>query len=364
MATIRKRIKKNNKVSWQIDYYDPQGKRVMKCFDKKADAEAYLGKVNSTKKEGRYDEVFNFKKEINITFAQLAEKYADNYQTQRSWVVKKYLLGKLIDHFGDKQLSKITFFDLETYRNKLQATPVIGKRTSRIRSGAAVNHEMSLLRHIFSKAKQWEMIEVSPFEKGPRLKVKENSGRLRFLSQDEIERLLSECPPHIEPIVETAIHTGMRRGELLGLKWEQIKHGQIYITESKTDKPRQIPINERLAAILKEQRRKNQMKWAYVFCGPDGKRFTDIKKSFNSARRRAGLEDFRFHDLRHTFASHLVMAGVSLKAVQELLGHTTLTMTLRYSHLAQDHLKTAVESLNSLASGKQTVNICAKVKGS
>lgn len=358
MAKIRKRIGKKG-VTWQIDYYDPQGKRVMKCFELKKDAEAYLGKVVSSKKEGRYEEIFDVKKDTKFIFNQLADRYAENFHTQRSWISKKYLLARFRENFGEKLLSQITFLELEKYRNMLRETPT---RKGTTRTGAAVNREMSLLCHMFNKAVEWEMVENSPFSKGKKLRMKENPGRLRFLTEDEITRLLNECPPHLKPIVETAIHTGMRRGELLGLRWEQIKHGKIYLTETKTDRPRQIPINDRLAEILKEQRRQNQMKSPYVFCGSDGKRFTEIKRSFDGARRRAGLDDFKFHDLRHTFASHLVMAGVSLKVVQELLGHTSLTMTLRYSHLTQDHLKSAVESLNFLGSGKEMVNTSPKVK--
>ena len=151
---------------------------------------------------------------------------------------------------------------------------------------------------------------------------KENNHRLRFLTEAEIEALLkADASPHLKPIVETALLTGMRREELLSLKWEQIRNGFIYLTETKSGKARQIPINDRLAEVFKEVRRGNQLKSPYVFCDSQGRRFFEVKRSFASACRRAGIEAFRFHDLRHTFASQLVMKGASLKAVQELLGH-------------------------------------------
>lgn len=148
--------------------------------------------------------------------------------------------------------------------------------------------------------------------------------------------------------METALNTGMRRGELLSLKWEQIRNGFIYLTETKSNKARQIPVNDRLAEVFREVRRGNQLKSPYVFCDSKGRRFYEVKRSFASACRRAGIEAFRFHDLRHTFASHLVMKGVSLKAVQELLGHSDLTMTMRYAHLSKGHLQEAVVALNGL----------------
>lgn len=101
---------------------------------------------------------------------------------------------------------------------------------------------------------------------------------------------------------------------------------------------------------------KNQLKSPYVFFGADGKALGDIKHSFSSACRKAGIVDFRFHDLRHTFASLLVMRGASIKAVQELLGHADIQMTMRYAHLSKGHLKEAVAMLNSLPTGKETVN--------
>ena len=216
---------------------------------------------------------------------------------------------------------------------------------------------MAVLGHMLSKAVEWGLLETSPFKKGKRLMFRENNRRLRFLTESEINRLLMECPSHLKPIVEMALLTGMRRGELLGLKWEQIRNGFIYLSETKSGKARQIPINDRLAQVLKDMRKKNQLKSEYVFCGPDGKRLYEVKRSFAGACRRAALEDFRFHDLRHTFASHLVMAGISLKAVQELLGHADIKMTMRYSHLSQAHLKDAVAALNGLGDGKEMVNI-------
>jgi integrase len=193
--------------------------------------------------------------------------------------------------------------------------------------------------------------------------LKENNHRLRFLTDSEIEALLRACDdlktytPHLRPIVETALLTGMRRNELLSLKWEQIRNGFIYLTETKSGKARQIPINDRLAEVFREVRRGNQLKSPYVFCGQDGKRFFEVKRSFASACRKAGIEAFRFHDLRHSFASQLVMRGASLKAVQELLGHASMAMTMRYSHLSQEHLKDSVNLLNNLPSGKEMVNI-------
>ena len=357
---IRQRVNKNG-VTWQVDYRDPQGKRVMKCFPKKADAEAYLGKVTAAKREERYYDVFDVKKESQITFNELADRYVENYRGQKCFSrLKYYLVEEYRTVFGERRLSEIGYLDLETYRNRRKETPT---KAGKPRTEATINRELSTLRHMLNKAVEWGMLEQNPFNKGSKLMLKENNHRLRFLNNSEIEALLKACDelkvtsPHLRPIVETALLTGMRRNELLSLKWEQIRNGFIYLTETKSGKARQIPINDRLAEVFKEVRRGNQLKSPHVFCGPDGKRFFEVKRSFASACRKAGIEAFRFHDLRHTFASQLVMRGASLKAVQELLGHASLAMTMRYAHLSHEHLKDSVNLLNNLPSGKEMVNI-------
>ena len=354
MATIRKRVNKKG-VSWQVDYYDPRGKRVMKCFRLRKDAEAYLAKVEVSKRENSYEEIFGLKEEKLKTFDQLLEDYIKNYSQQKSFVsFKHYPLKCLQEFFGGKRLKDITYKDLETYRNQRKATPLANGKP---RADATVNREMAVLKHMLNKAVEWGMLDASPFRKGARLTFRENNQRHRYLTEEEIERLLNACSPHLRPIVELALHTGMRRGELLNLRWDQIRNGFIYLTETKSGKARQIPLDDRAAQVLKELRQKNQLKSPYVFCDSQGKRLHEVKRSFASACRRAGIENFRFHDLRHTFASHLVMRGANLKAVQRLLGHSDPKMTDRYSHLSPDHLRESVNLLGNLPTGKDLVNI-------
>jgi integrase len=211
---------------------------------------------------------------------------------------------------------------------------------------------------MLKKAVEWEMADHSPFDKGKSLMLKENNKRLRFLNKDEIYMLLDECPDHLKDIIECALNTGMRKGEILNLKWDQIRNGFIYLSKTKTNEARQIPINDDLETLFKRIRKKQHLRSDHVFTfyrvtkkpKPfNGKPITDtVKTAFNAAVKRAGLVDFRFHDLRHTFASQMIMHGGSLKDVQELLGHKTMSMTLRYSHLSQEHKRKAVNLLNGL----------------
>ena len=145
------------------------------------------------------------------------------------------------------------------------------------------------------------------------------------------------------------MNTGMRKGEIMSLRWNQIRNGFIYLEKTKTKNRREISANEDLAAILKHIRKEEGLTSEYVFTY--SKRAIDrVDRAFRGALSRAGIQDFRFHDLRHTAASHLVMRGASLKDVQEILGHKTMTMTLRYANLSKEHKKKAVSLLIGLAS--------------
>jgi len=350
MATIRKRGK-----TYQIDYFDPNGKRVRKSFKKKKDAEAELGKRVSLIAEGRYLDV---KKEYKTTLGEVIDKYVENFGKQASYKTgKKYHIDHILNYFGKETLlSNIRFIDLETYRNHLKDSLTVNKT---IRKHASINRAMSCLRHMFAKAVEWDMIEQNPFSKGKSLILKENNKRLRFLTEDEIPKLLDECSDHLRNIVECAMLTGMRKGEILSLKWDQIRNGFIYLEKTKTNESRQIPVNDTLEIMFKKIRKKEHLTSEYVFTY-HGKRVDSVKTSFNATIKKAGIVDFRFHDLRHTFASQLLMKGGNLKDVQELLGHKTMTMTLRYAHLTQEHKKKAVNLLNGLTASKDEKGLCHK----
>jgi integrase len=357
VGTIRKRGK-----TYQIDYFDPGGKRIRKSFKKKKDAAAELGKRVSLMAEGRYLDV---KKDYKTTFGELVAKYRENHRHQKSYKTKRFFIKNALDYSGENTLlANIKYVGLETYRNHLkQKTTMHGT----IREDSTVNRAVSCLRHMFTKAVEWEMVEQSPFDKGKTLHIKENNQRMRFLTEDEIDRLLSECIPPIRNLVECALNSGMRRGEILGLKWNQIRNGFIYLKETKTSNPRQIPINDTLDEMFKRIKSEQNpsknvvglngkpikgFKSDYVF-RRNGKPYKYITNTYNAGVRRAGIEDFTFHDLRHTFASQLLMKGGTLKDVQELLGHKTMTMTLRYAHLSQEHKRKAVNLLNGLTSRKK-----------
>ena len=208
MATIRKRVNKKG-VSYQVDYYDPDGKRRMKCFKLKREAEAYLAKVGVSKLEGTYAEIFEPKK---FLFDDLVKQYLKNCTHQKSYSNKAREIRYALEAFGRMQLRDLTYMHLETYRNKRKAIPL---KSGKARADGTVNREMSALRHILNKAVEWDMLEVSPFRKGSRLTFRENNQRQQYLMEEDMQKLLNSCSPHLLPIVEIALHTGMRKGESL-----------------------------------------------------------------------------------------------------------------------------------------------------
>jgi integrase len=339
--------------SWQIDYLDPGGKRVRQSFKTRKEAVAEHGKRVSLIAEGRYLDV---KPERKTTLAELCKQYEETFSHQSNFEnAKKKYLANFKESFGENRLlSTITFKEVETYRNQLRQKPVTAIRNGTkivvrgARKDSSVNREMACLHHLFSKAVEWDMMEQSPFERKQSLRLKENNKRMRFLNQEEIESLRNACSPHLRPIVETAILTGMRRGEILSLKWEQIRGGFIYLEKTKTNEARQIPVSEGLEAILKDIRRRDGLRYEHVFTYKGNPIESNLQASFGAALKKAGIVDFHFHDLRHTFASQLVLNGGSLKDVQELLGHKSMTMTLRYAHLTQESKRKAVNLLNGL----------------
>lgn len=149
----------------------------------------------------------------------------------------------------------------------------------------------------------------------------------------------------LRPIITVALNTGMRKSELLNLKWEDINfHNKtILVRNSKNNEARVIPMNEPVYLALKISYTPGK---EYVFNTKDGTPHRELKTGFNASLIRAGIKDFRFHDLRHTFASHLAMKGCNLQTIQKLMGHKDFKMTLRYSHLSKSFLQEAVNSLN------------------
>lgn len=286
----------------------------------------------------------------NVTLGQAVDRYlkfkADH--GKRSLGEDKRILEKqLVPVFGHTLPIR-----------QLTAEKIAAFEESRIAqvSPWTVRNELTVLRHLLRLAhRKWNYLDRVPDIELP----KAPKGRTRFLSEREISRLLVACQEsksiHLASIVRLAINTGMRKGEILGLRWERIEldkdlgfNARITLYDTKNGEPRGVPLNQAAIATLHALEPDPANRQGTVFKRKDGGDWGQIRTAFEKAVERAGLADFRFHDLRHTAASHLVMRGRPLKEIQEVLGHKSFSMTLRYAHLSPMHLRTAVEALDGL----------------
>ena len=268
---------------------------------------------------------------------------------KRTLAEDKRQLEALKTEFGpDTPLGDITASRISQYKDKrLSLVRTIGEGANAVErrlTNAAVNRPLALLRHLLRMAhEEWEVIDNVP-----RIRLeKEPQGRLRWLKEKEITQLLEACAEsknkEVRAAVIIAVNTGLRLGELLGLTWDRVELGRgvIRLEVTKGGRRREVPLNADSYGAL-------------VGLGPkaEGRVFKTryIKTAYNNAVDAVKLDDVNFHTLRHTFASWAVMRGVSLKELQELLGHASLTMTMRYAHLAPERLRTAVTRLEGLTS--------------
>jgi integrase len=343
---------------WRYDTYY-RGHRLREAYATPEAAEENLRKVKTLIDEGRYLE----KKRISdVTFGEFKTRYLDWVEKigQRTAYDKKLYFIPLTAHFGKNTLLHgITKADVEEHQAKRKSMP--GKRVKEIKP-ATVNREIATLKHFFSKAVEWKVLSDSP-ARGVKM-FKENNRRLRFLAVDECKVLIAACPltklrrddppfPILLWIVTLALNTGMRKSEVLTLQWENVHLREAYLElpDQKSGERATIPLNEAAIAVLKAIPRR--IDTPYVFPGRvPGQPFWDLKKQFEKAVKAARLEGVTLHTLRHTAASHLVMAGVDLATVKEILRHKSISMTLRYAHLSPDHKKSAVEALSKALNGE------------
>ena len=314
---------------------------------KRREAEYVLACRMKDAKEGKVPEIKKIKKDVK--FAELAQAYKIWSKPQRASIDKARRVNQLVNVFGNYSLCDFSTRIVEEYQAK----------RLEYNMPATVNRMLAILKHMFKKAVDWDMVNDDVLGKISKVKLSpEHNTRLRFLTVEECRALINGCVPHLKPIVIVALNTGMRRGEILNLKWEQVdlKHGFILLDITKNGERREIPINTTLEYLFNEM--PHSIESIYVFTDRNGKPYGDIKHSFATALKKAGIRDFRFHDLRHTFASHLVMSGIDLTSVKELLGHKSLTMTMRYSHLTAGHKRKAVNELDKVLGGNQGMYNC------
>lgn len=338
--------------NWYVDFRF-KGERIRESIGpSRKMAEKVIRKKKNEIDENKY---LDIRKEPEpVEFHVFAKKYlqwAKANKKASTYSRDLYIMRYLDRYFEGKYLHEITTWLIEKWKSELKEGHAI----------ATVNRELALLKSLFQKAVEWKDENDIPFlTENPARNVKRLKGankRIRYLMPDEIQILLTNCDRLLrgllKSLVTVALHTGARKGELQDLQWSQVdfEQGIISLLDTKNGERRDIPMNETVKATLKEMEKAND----FVFPNRNGKRIDNaqIQISFTEAVRRAGVEDFHFHDLRHTFASNLVMQGVELNDVRELLGHKKMDMTLRYAHLSPKHKGKVVNILDRVLSSQE-----------
>lgn len=329
---------------WWVSYTDASGKRTRRSTgtEDRKEGEGLLAKWKLESHRGR-----QWEEEPQRTFDELMLSYlrvieAENRASDRD----RYSLKQLYPYFTGRNLLSITPAEVRAYIQRRQVAGV---------GPATINREIGLLNAALNYARrEWDW-DVPNAAAGRRLR--EPEGRVRWLSKAQADALIAVAigqrrAPHLADFIRLGLHTGMRRGEMLGLEWDRVdlQVGLIYLkgVHQKNGRHESVLLNKEATVAIRARERFRQTHCPsspWVFCNRSGGPIRSVRKSFASACRKAGLDDFRPHDLRHTCAAWLVQVGVPLIEVRDLLRHSTIRMTERYAHLAPQNARAAVEAL-------------------
>lgn len=323
---------------WWIAYRDPDGRYVRRRIGpSKRAAERIFRKVKTELVEGQY---VDRRAKCKVTLGELVSKYKEHVKPLR----KQYnferevsAMNHLVEEIGAGQpIANIEEKEIEAYRAARKGASV-----------ATINRELAILSASLTWAIKQRWIRTRPRFTLPNPR----NTRTRFLTKDEARQLIEACPDGLRPFVQTALFTGMRRGEILAMEWSWIDLHRSMIdipgTATKNGEGRHVPIIPSMRRVLEEARDRAMVDCPFVFPASGRKTtFWAFGSAWRQTIKKLGIVDLRFHDLRHTFASWLVQAGESLYTVAAILGHKDLKMTQRYSHLAPGHLQAAAEHAN------------------
>lgn len=348
MATIQERTSSDGKTKYRVIVrlkgYPPQSA----TFDRKTDAKKWAQDTESAIRDGRHFKTAEAKKH---TLAEMVDRYIEYVLPHKPKAIKPQTqqLNWWKNELGHRLLADVTPALIAECRDKLIAGKTYRQKK---RSPATTNRYLAALSHAFTIAvNEWGWLEINPVSKVKR--PTEPRGRVRFLDDDERDRLLASCRASrskvLYAIVVLAISTGMRQGEILNLKWKDIdlSRSRLVLHETKNNERRAVPIVGLAQEVLSDLSKVRRIDSQLVFPGTDPEKPLKIRKAFDSALKEAGIENFRFHDLRHTAASYLAMNGATLAEIAEVLGHKTLQMVKRYAHLSESHTSSVVEKMNN-----------------
>lgn len=340
-------FKRAGSAFWYVRFRDASGKRVKRSTGTTDRREA--GELEGKwRLEARQQRLWGT--QPRYTFDQLMLRYLEETQgTKRSAERDAWTVKRLQPFFTGRVLNELKRADVRGY--------IASRRAAGVK-GSTVNRELGLLSVALNRARldwDWEIPNPAQGMREP-----ESEGRQVYLTREQFESLVQAASgqkraPYLADLIVVAVMTGCRKGELLGLEWSRVDFEanviRLRASDTKAGKARLVPINEAAREALQRRfqyRSERCPDAGWVFCGPDGKRIVSVKSSFRHALQSAGIAGVRFHDLRHTCGSWLAQKGVPIGHIAAVLGHSTLRMSERYSHLAPANARDAVAMLEGV----------------
>ena len=364
MALIQERITKDGTIKFRVQVRLKGYPTTTATFARKTDAKRWAQQTEADMRAGRYFKTADGK---NRTFNELVQKYELSILPKRGGDMQT-VQGQLDwwkENLGSYLLADITPQLIAECRDKLEKEPIkqhesknknAAIKPSRYRSPATIVRYIASLSVCFTFAIQ----DLAWIETNPVLKVRKPSidnDRVRFLGKEETQKLLAACKvsryKSLYCIVIIALSTGARQGEIMNLRWKDIdfNHKVMRLEETKNGERRTVPLSALALVEIQNLKKDRRIDTTFLFPRADGHKPFDIKKHWIRAVCQAELDDFRFHDLRHTAASNLAMSGASLLAIADILGHKQLKMVKRYAHLTKQHTAEVLERMNELQFG-------------
>jgi len=305
--------------------------------------------------QGRYNLAEN---KGELLFEKLAEIYLDYSKTTKlSYKSDVSTLKKLQAFFNGKRLNEISPILIESYRSMRKKQKKGSGEKAKTLKNSTINREVEVLRKMLNIAIDNNWLDNNPCSSKRIRPLREDRNRERFLNPEEEATLIEKCVgefSYMRPIIITALNTAMRKGEILNLTWKNVNLDRNFITVTKTKsgQDRYIPISPILRKELL-QLNKNVIS-DYVFTNPETKNpYHDLKRSFPSICKKAEIEGIVFHDLRHTAATRMVACGVDLVTVKDILGHSDIKTTMRYSHPVPENKLEAIKKLSEYSKQNQ-----------
>lgn len=358
MATIDKRKAKTGKITYRVRIRLKGYPVQTATFSRRTDAKKWIQHTESSIREGRYFKTIEARKH---TFGEMIDRFKKNDLPKMPKV--KGFMGPQLD-WWKKQLGNFTLADVTTAmivecRDNLLNNGTASKREI---TPATVNRYLAVLSLTYTRAvNEWEWIESNPLRKVK--KLTEPRGRVRFLSDDsklpdgtiiegERTRLLKACKAspnqYLYPVIVLALSTGMRKNEIMSLTWSDINLNkkQILLQDTKNGERRSVPLTGHAHEVIINLGKIRRLDTQLLFPSKKNAKPIRLRDPWEKALKAAQLEDFRFHDLRHSAASYLAMNGATLIEIADILGHKTLSMVKRYAHLSEAYTAGVVASMN------------------